>query len=70
MSSSSHASEHGHSPAAWTGVTIVFIGFMIAAVGVVGAMLPILYVGLAVILGGAVVGKVMSSAGLGVNGRG
>ncbi|GGJ95608.1 hypothetical protein GCM10011583_29040 [Streptomyces camponoticapitis] len=58
-------SSHGHTPAAWTGVTISVIGFGIAGVFMVAAD-PIGFVGgLAVVLLGGIVGLAMRAAGLG-----
>ena len=59
--------NHGQSPAAWTAVIIILIAFLIGTVAVVIGNWPLFWVGgvaLAVI--GAVVGKVMSMAGMGV----
>lgn len=57
--------SHGHTPAAWTGVTISVIGFCIAGVFMVAAD-PLGFVaGLAVVPLGAVVGLAMRAAGLG-----
>ena len=49
-------SSHGHTPAAWTGVTISFIGFCIAGVFMVAANPLGFWAGIAVILLGGVVG--------------
>lgn len=58
-------SSHGHTPAAWTGVTISIIGFCIAGVFMVAAD-PLGFVaGLAVIPLGGLVGLGMRAAGLG-----
>ncbi|MEV7779208.1 HGxxPAAW family protein [Kitasatospora sp. NPDC088351] len=59
------AAAHGHTPAAWTGVTISFIGFAIAGVAMILPSVPVVWGGLAVILLGGVVGKAMSMAGMG-----
>lgn len=57
--------SHGHTLAAWTGVTISFIGFFIAGIFTVLAQ-PIGFVaGLVVVAAGGVVGLVMKAAGLG-----
>jgi hypothetical protein len=64
-SSDAHGEDHGHTPAAWTGVTIVFLGSMVGAVGVVMANIPLFWVGLAVMAAGGIVGKAMSVAGVG-----
>ncbi|MGI5399656.1 HGxxPAAW family protein [Streptomyces sp. CA-135486] len=59
-------SSHGHTPAAWTGVTIVFIGFCIAGVFMVAANPLGFWGGIVVILLGGVVGGAMKAAGLGM----
>lgn len=59
-------SNHGHTPAAWTGVTIAFIGFCVAGVFMVAAN-PLGFVaGMAIILLGGIVGAAMKAAGLGM----
>jgi hypothetical protein len=58
-------SSHGHTPAAWTGVTIAFIGFCISGAFTVMAQ-PIGFVaGIVVVALGGVVGLMMRAAGLG-----
>lgn len=57
--------HHGNTAAAWTCVTIVFIGFCVGGGGVVLASPALLWVGIAVIVLGGVVGKTMQMAGLG-----
>jgi hypothetical protein len=59
-------SSHGHTPAAWTGVTIAFIGFCVAGVFMVAANPLGFWAGVAVILLGGVVGLAMKAAGLGM----
>ncbi|MFC8171577.1 HGxxPAAW family protein [Streptomyces sp. NPDC057242] len=59
-------SAHGHTPAAWTGVIISFIGFCIAGVFMVAANVPGFWAGIAVVLLGGVVGGAMKVAGLGM----
>ncbi|MFF8590064.1 HGxxPAAW family protein [Streptomyces sp. NPDC015220] len=58
-------SSHGHTPAAWTGVIIAFIGFCVAGVFMVGAQPVGFWVGIALTLLGAVVGGVMRVMGFG-----
>ncbi|WP_030204790.1 HGxxPAAW family protein [Streptomyces sp. NRRL S-87] len=58
-------SSHGHTPAAWTGVTIAFIGFCIASVFMVMAEPIGFWAGMGVVLLGGVVGMAMRAAGLG-----
>ncbi|MFJ5548309.1 HGxxPAAW family protein [Streptomyces sp. NPDC093225] len=58
-------SSHGHTPAAWTGVTIAFIGFCIASVFMVMAEPIGFWAGMGVVVLGGVVGMAMRAAGLG-----
>ncbi|WP_101257692.1 HGxxPAAW family protein [Streptomyces barkulensis] len=57
--------NHGHTPAAWTGVTIAFIGFCVASVFTVMAEPVWFWVGVAITLLGGVAGLVMRSMGMG-----
>ncbi|MEW2619660.1 HGxxPAAW family protein [Streptomyces sp. NPDC048106] len=67
MAGSSHG--HGHTPAAWTGVIISFIGFLVAgALMVMGSVIGF-WVGMVLIVGGAVVGGIMKAMGLGQNAK-
>ncbi|MFG3049828.1 HGxxPAAW family protein [Kitasatospora sp. NPDC048239] len=59
------AAAHGHNPAAWTGVTIAFVGFAISGVAMILPSVLIVWAGLAVVVLGGVVGKAMSMAGMG-----
>lgn len=58
-------SSHGHTPAAWTGVIIAFIGFAVGSVFMVMAEPIGVIAGCAVVLVGGVVGLIMRSMGLG-----
>ncbi|MFD7323450.1 HGxxPAAW family protein [Streptomyces sp. NPDC059875] len=59
-------SAHGHTPAAWTGVIISFIGFCIAGVFMVAANVAGFWAGIAVVFLGGVIGLAMKVAGLGM----
>ncbi|MCK7622069.1 hypothetical protein MUU72_02825 [Streptomyces sp. RS10V-4] len=59
------SSGHGHTPAAWTGVIIAFIGFCVSGAFIVLGSVAGFWAGIALILAGAVVGGVMRAAGLG-----
>ncbi|MFE4973144.1 HGxxPAAW family protein [Kitasatospora sp. NPDC056651] len=59
------AAAHGHTPAAWTGVIISFVGFGAAGVAMILPSVLFVWVSLAIILLGGVVGKAMSMAGMG-----
>ncbi|MGD3104929.1 HGxxPAAW family protein [Streptomyces sp. YGL11-2] len=59
------SSGHGHTPAAWTGVIISFIGFCVSGAFMVMANVPGFWAGIVLIGAGAVVGGLMRAAGLG-----
>ncbi|MFE5486793.1 HGxxPAAW family protein [Streptomyces sp. NPDC056527] len=59
-------SAHGHTPAAWTGVIISFIGFCIAGVFMVAANQAGFWAGMGVVFLGGAIGLAMKSAGLGM----
>ncbi|BFO20677.1 hypothetical protein SHKM778_70650 [Streptomyces sp. KM77-8] len=58
-------SSHGHTPAAWTGVIIAFIGFCVAGTFMVMAQPAGFWAGMGVVLVGGVVGGVMRLMGMG-----
>ncbi|MEV0279618.1 HGxxPAAW family protein [Streptomyces sp. NPDC050610] len=57
--------SHGHTPAAWTGVIIAFIGFCVSGAFTVMAMPLGFWAGIVVIAIGGIVGLGMRAAGLG-----
>ncbi|GAA3133027.1 HGxxPAAW family protein [Streptomyces rectiviolaceus] len=57
--------SHGHTPAAWTGVIIAFIGFCVSGAFMVMANPMGFWAGMVIIAAGGVVGMVMRAAGLG-----
>ncbi|MEV1021516.1 HGxxPAAW family protein [Streptomyces sp. NPDC050264] len=58
-------SSHGHTPAAWTGVIIAFIGFIVAGAFMVMVQPVGFWVGMALLVIAPIVGGAMSAAGLG-----
>ncbi len=63
--------HHGRSPAAWACVTIIFIGFVIGGLALVFNSWPTFWIGgVAVVVIGAIVGKVMQLMGYGQELRG
>jgi hypothetical protein len=58
-------SAHGHTPAAWTGVTITFIGFCVAGAFMVMAEPVGFWAGMVIVVSGGIVGAAMRAAGLG-----
>jgi hypothetical protein len=59
------SAHHGSTPAAWTGVGIVLLGFLVGGLGLVLESMPMFWVGVALGPVGAVVGMVMAKMGLG-----
>jgi hypothetical protein len=57
--------HHGNTPAAWTAVTIMFVGFLISGLALPFELPWLFFVGVAVVAVGAVVGKVMQMMGMG-----
>ena len=59
------SASHGNTPAAWTAVSIMFVGFLLAGLALPFELPWLFFVGLGVVVIGAVVGKVMSMMGMG-----
>jgi len=58
--------SHGNSPAAWTAVTIILIGSVVAGVAIIFDAWLWFWIGaVALPVFGLIVGKIMSNAGLG-----
>lgn len=57
--------HHGNTPAAWTGVTVILIGFVVGGLGLVLDHQLMFWVGVALAPLGAIAGKVMQKMGLG-----
>ena len=57
--------HHGNSPAAWTAVVIILIGFLISAGAVLAALPVVFWLGLGVAALGVLVGRLMAMAGFG-----
>lgn len=57
--------HHGNTPAAWTGVTLVLLGFIVGGVGLMMDSWTVFWIGAALLPIGVVVGKVMSMMGMG-----
>jgi hypothetical protein len=62
--------DHGHTPAAWTGVIISFIGFCAGGVFMVAAEPVPFWGSMVVVLLGPLVGGIMKSMGLGRKAQG
>lgn len=57
--------DHGNTPAAWTTVIMIIVGFTIGGVGFIIASIPTVIAGTVVCVLGVIAGKVMSMAGMG-----
>ena len=58
--------HHGNTPAAWTGVTIILIGFVVGGIGLMIGNWVVFWVGVVIgALIGPVAGKVMQALGMG-----
>ncbi len=56
---------HGNTPAAWTGVAIVLLGFVVGGLGLVLENMPMFFAGVALGPIGGIVGYVMGKMGMG-----
>jgi hypothetical protein len=59
------SANHGNTPAAWTGVAIVLLGFLIGGIGLVIENMLVFWIGVACAPIGALVGYAMGKMGLG-----
>jgi hypothetical protein len=62
--------HHGNTPAAWTGVTIMLIGWLVGAIGLMIGTMLLFWVGVALQPVGLAAGAVMSKMGMGAETRG
>ncbi|UWF76557.1 MULTISPECIES: HGxxPAAW family protein [Microbacterium] len=59
---------HGHSPAAWTAVVIMLIGFTAGTIAFCLGQVTLVWISAAVIVLGALIGWILAKAGYGVKG--
>lgn len=57
--------HHGNTPAAWTGVVLILVGFTVGGLGLVVGSWLMFWIGVAIVPVGLVAGKVMQLMGLG-----
>jgi hypothetical protein len=60
--------HHGNSPAAWTAVTIILVAFAIGTVAFFLEIEPVVWIAVALVAIGVIVGVVMAKVGYGVTG--
>lgn len=59
------SAHHGSTPAAWTGVGIVLLAFVVGGLGLVIGSMLVFWIGVALAPIGALTGLLMSKMGLG-----
>ena len=59
------SAQHGNTVAAWAGVAIMMLGFIIGAIGLLVASMPTFWAGVIVGLVGPLVGLVLQKMGFG-----
>lgn len=57
--------HHGNTPAAWTGVMVILVGFVVGGLGLVIGSWLVFWVGVVLAVLGPIAGKVMQMMGLG-----
>ncbi|HET9859911.1 MAG TPA: HGxxPAAW family protein [Nocardioidaceae bacterium] len=57
--------HHGNTPAAWTGVMIILLGFTVGGIGMIIGSELMFWIGVALAPIGVIVGKIMQKMGLG-----
>lgn len=61
------AGAHGSTPAAWTAVCVILVAFLVGAIGLVVGSWVTFWIGVALVVVGGAVGRVMSAMGLGAH---
>ncbi|WP_417511872.1 HGxxPAAW family protein [Microbacterium sp.] len=59
---------HGHSPAAWTAVVVMLLGFAVGTIAFCFALPTLVWVSVGVVVVGLLLGWILAKAGYGVNG--
>ena len=60
-----HHDDHGSTPAAWTAVIIITLAFVVGTLAIILGNWPLFWVGVAMVVIGAVAGKVLAMMGMG-----
>ena len=68
MSAEIEEPGHGNSPAAWTAVVVMLVGFAVGTVAFFFAIVWLVWAAAAVVVVGALLGWILSKAGFGVGG--
>ncbi len=59
--------NHGQTPAAWTAVIIIMLAFVVGTAGLILGQTWMFWAGVALVVVGGIVGKVMQMMGLGAH---
>ena len=65
QASTVHHEDHGSTPAAWTVVVLVTIAFIVGTLAIILANWPMFWVGVGILVLGAIAGKVLAMMGFG-----
>jgi hypothetical protein len=60
-----HHDDHGSTPAAWTAVIIIMLAFVVGTLAIVLGNWPMFWVGVGLVVVGAIAGKVLAMMGFG-----
>jgi hypothetical protein len=63
------SSHHGSTPAAWTGVSLGLLAFLVGGIGLLIESMPVFYVGVALAVIAVVAAGVMARMGMGAEPR-
>lgn len=61
--------HHGSTPAAWTGMGVALLAFLVGGIGLLIESMPVFYVGVALAVIAVIAGGVMSRIGMGAEPR-
>ena len=62
------SAHHGNTPAAWAGVTLILLAFVVGGIGLVIGNMTVFWVGVVLVPVALIVGKVMQKMGMGAEG--
>lgn len=57
--------HHGNTPAAWTGVVVILLGFVVGGIGLMVDSWLVFWIGVVIGVLGPVAGKIMQKLGMG-----
>ena len=57
--------HHGNTPAAWTGVVVILLGFVVGGIGLIIGSWLMFWIGVVIVFVGPIIGKIMQKLGKG-----